>query len=76
MNPANLELLEQIADKHDASKAQVAISWLLSKANVVSIFESTNLDDIRENVAAADLELDDDEYALIDQISGINHLGK
>ena len=76
MNPANLELLEQIADKHDASKAQVAISWLLAKANVVSIFESTNLDDIRENVAAADLELDDDEYALIDQISGINHLGK
>ena len=46
---------------HDATPAQVALAWLIAKPNVVAIPGASSVEQLRHNVAAADLELDDKE---------------
>jgi len=60
--------LVEVAEKHDASPAQVSLAWLLSKENVVPIPKSATPEHIRDNYAALDLELDDEDVEKIDGI--------
>ena len=60
--------LVEIAEKHDATAAQVALAWLLSKPNVVAIPKSESESHIRENFDAQQLSLDSDDIARIDAI--------
>ena len=64
----DVEPIPEIARKHGATEAQVALAWVLSKDNVVAIPGSTNPDHMRDNLAARDLELDEEDVALIDSI--------
>ncbi len=57
-----------IADKHDTSPPVVSLAWLLSHDGVVAIPRSSSIDHIRENLAARDLELDDEDIERIDAI--------
>jgi len=59
--------LVEIAEEHDATAAQVSLAWLLAKGAAV-IPKSSSPDHIRENLAARDLTLDEDELARIDDI--------
>ncbi len=60
--------LEQAATRHDATPGQVALAWLLHRSPVMLPIPGTgSLEHLTENVAAAELELDDDEIAAIDQ---------
>jgi aryl-alcohol dehydrogenase-like predicted oxidoreductase len=56
-----IEALRRVASVHDATPAQVALAWLIAKPNVVAIPGASSLDQLRHNVAAADLDLDDKE---------------
>ena len=57
-NEAFVELLRRIAERHDATPAQVALAWLLAqKPWIVPIPGTTKLHRLEENIAAADLEL-------------------
>jgi aryl-alcohol dehydrogenase-like predicted oxidoreductase len=58
---ALIETLRRLAAAHDATPAQVALAWLVRKPNVVAIPGASSLEQLRHNVAAADLELSDDE---------------
>ncbi len=60
--------LVEIAEKHDATAAQVALAWLISKANVVAIPKSESESHIQENFNAEGLSLDSDDIAQIDEI--------
>lgn len=62
--------LQPIAEKHDATPAQVSLAWLLSKESVSVIPKASSEPHIRENLGALDLELDDEDIAQIDQIEG------
>lgn len=59
--------LEEIAEKHDASTAQVSIAWVQRKG-AVPIPKASTPAHIRENFAATDLELDDEDIRKIDDI--------
>ena len=52
-----IELLRRVAEAHDATPAQVALAWLIAKPNVVAIPGARSLDQLRHNVAAAELDL-------------------
>ena len=55
--------LETIADRHDASPRQIALAWLLRRApNTLPIPGSLSIDHVRENLAALEIQLSDDEY--------------
>jgi aryl-alcohol dehydrogenase-like predicted oxidoreductase len=55
--------LNEIGTRHAATAAQVALAWLIRKPNVVVIPGASSVRQVEENVAAADVELSDDEDA-------------
>lgn len=56
-----------IASAHDATAGQVALAWLLQRSPVTLPIPGTgSVSHLRENVAAADLTLTDDEMARLD----------
>lgn len=62
-------VLKEIADAHDATPAQVALAWLAHQDRVVVLPRSTSAERRRENLAALELDLDDDETSRLDELS-------
>ncbi len=58
--------LAAVARRHNASPAQVAIAWSLREGDVISIPKATDPAHVRDNAAAAELELDAADWAEID----------
>lgn len=54
-------VLASVADRHGATRSQVALAWLLRRPNVVVIPGASSVAQLELNAAAADLLLDDDE---------------
>jgi aryl-alcohol dehydrogenase-like predicted oxidoreductase len=55
--------LQRIAADHDASPSQLALAWLLKRSPVmVPIPGTSKVAHLEENVAAAEIELSDDEF--------------
>ena len=61
-NPALLE----VAARRRASAAQVALAWLLRQDGMIVIPKATRQEHVRDNRAAADLRLTDDDLAALD----------
>jgi alcohol dehydrogenase (NADP+) len=68
--PALLEnkVIHSIAEKNDVTPAQVLIKWAVDRDTIV-IPKSTNPGRIAENLASADVELDDDDHAKIKELN-------
>ena len=62
-------VIGEVAERHDASPAQVSLAWLLQKDNVAVIPKASSEDHIRDNLGALDLELDAED---IEEIDGID----
>jgi diketogulonate reductase-like aldo/keto reductase len=58
-----------VARKHDATPAQVAIQWLVRQPLVITIPKSSDLAHAQENLAALDVQLDDDDVAQLNTIT-------
>ncbi|WP_312911158.1 aldo/keto reductase [Natronosalvus caseinilyticus] len=59
---AHDDLLDEIAAEHDATRRQVALAWLLERADVILPIPGTsNPDHVESNVAASQLSLADDD---------------
>jgi aryl-alcohol dehydrogenase-like predicted oxidoreductase len=59
----------ETASKHGATPAQVALAWLLARyERMLPIPGTTSVAHLEENLAAADLELDADDLALLDGV--------
>ena len=59
--------LREVASRRDATPAQVALAWLLRQDGMIVIPKATKLDHVRENRAAADLLLSEDDLAALDR---------
>jgi pyridoxine 4-dehydrogenase len=58
--------LDEIAARHDASPGQVALAWLLWRSPVMLPIPGTSsVEHLEENVAAASLDLDEEELAAL-----------
>jgi pyridoxine 4-dehydrogenase len=56
-------IVDAIAKAHDASPGQVALAWVLKRSpNMLPIPGTSKVSHLEENVAAAQLELSDDEF--------------
>jgi hypothetical protein len=59
--------LDAVATAHDATRQQVALAWLLERSDVtLPIPGTSSVEHLEENVAAADLELTDEDLARLD----------
>jgi len=55
--------LAEIADRHGATPAQIALAWLLRRSpTMLPIPGTRSVEHVRENVAALDIELNDAEF--------------
>lgn len=64
--------LAEIARRHQASPAQVAIAWLLKRSPVmIPIPGTSKRAHLEENVAAADIELSDEEFEALADIPAL-----
>lgn len=52
-----IDAVRRVASAHDATPAQVALAWLIAQPNVVAIPGASSVEQLRHNVAAADLDL-------------------
>jgi aryl-alcohol dehydrogenase-like predicted oxidoreductase len=60
------ENLRAVAQRHDATPAQIALVWMLRRApNVIAIPGTTSLAHLEENVAAGALKLNDEDLATL-----------
>jgi aryl-alcohol dehydrogenase-like predicted oxidoreductase len=65
-----VDVLAEIGDGHGVSAAQVALAYLLRKPAVTSlVVGARTLDQLSDNLAAADLQLSDAEMERLDKVS-------
>jgi diketogulonate reductase-like aldo/keto reductase len=59
--------LGQIAQRHEATPAQIALAWVLRQDGVTAIPRAGNPEHVRENRAALDIQLTGQDLAELDQ---------
>jgi aryl-alcohol dehydrogenase-like predicted oxidoreductase len=65
-----LSALDEAAEEHHVTPAQVAIAWLIAQPGITAaIASATTLEQLQELMGAARLELDPDTLALLDAAS-------
>jgi aryl-alcohol dehydrogenase-like predicted oxidoreductase len=62
-------VMDRVARSHGATISQVALAWVLSHESVIAIPGASSIEQLRSNVYAADLELSDDEYLDLFEVS-------
>jgi aryl-alcohol dehydrogenase-like predicted oxidoreductase len=74
--PENLEragdliaALREVADAHGATPAQIALAWVIRRPAVVAIPGASSVEQLESNVAAADIELTDEQYRALNEAS-------
>jgi diketogulonate reductase-like aldo/keto reductase len=65
--PVN-ETLQTIANEYSATPYQIALAWLVAQRRVITIPMSRNPQHIRENFAAADIELGQEEFQRLTEL--------
>jgi aryl-alcohol dehydrogenase-like predicted oxidoreductase len=67
-----LEAMAPITRAHDCSAARISLAWLLAKPFVTSvIIGAKRMEQLEDNLAAADLELTADEMKTLDEVSAL-----
>jgi len=67
-----IDAMAPIAEAHDASVARVALAWLLQRKGVMSIIiGAKTVQQLDDNLAAADLTLSAEELATLDAVSAL-----
>ncbi len=59
--------LRPLAERHRATPAQVALAWVLAQPGVIAIPKAASSKHLQENLAAAQLPLDEADFAAIDR---------
>ncbi|MEJ2237019.1 MAG: aldo/keto reductase [Gemmatimonadales bacterium] len=68
----NLDVVDkvhEIAETRGVTSSQLALAWLLSRANITPIPGTTSVAHLEEDVAAAEISLTTDELAAIDAVA-------
>ena len=67
-NRALVEKVEEIAKEKDVKAGQLALAWVLAQGNdIVPIPGTKHIEYLKENIAAADIELTEEDLARLDE---------
>jgi diketogulonate reductase-like aldo/keto reductase len=65
-----VDALKEVASRHGASPARVAISWVLGRPGVSSVIVAARrVEQLEDNIGAVDLRLSDDDVRQLDAAS-------
>ncbi len=66
-----LRAVDDVAERHDASPAQVALAWLMARPGVTApIASATSTEQLEELIGAIDLDLDRADMESLNRVSG------
>jgi aryl-alcohol dehydrogenase-like predicted oxidoreductase len=72
-----LQALDQVAGKHQATPAQVALAWMMARPSITApIASATSVDQLNDLVRATGLQLDKASIELLNQASAYEQLEK
>lgn len=67
-----VDAMRGMADKRSVSVAQIALAWVLHQSAVTSvIIGAKRMDQLEDNLASAEVELDSDELAALEKVSAL-----
>jgi diketogulonate reductase-like aldo/keto reductase len=61
--------LRRVAERHEASPAQIALAWVLRRPNVLTIPKASKIEHVQQNREAADIALSSEDLAALDTLS-------
>lgn len=65
-----LARVEQVAQKHHATIAQIALAWIMARPGMIApITSATSVEQMRELLGAVDVRLAAEDLAVLDQVS-------
>ncbi len=64
-----LATLQEVGRAHGATPAQIALAWVVHQPAVAAIPGASSLEQLEQNVAAAEITLTDDEYQVLQAAS-------
>jgi len=65
-----LDALDQVAKQHSSTPARVALAWLMARPSITApISSASNLDQLKDLMAATALELDSSTIELLNRAS-------
>ena len=65
-----LSALDEVAKRHHSTPARVALAWLIARPSITApIASATNLDQLKDLIAATELELDRDSIEILNRAS-------
>jgi diketogulonate reductase-like aldo/keto reductase len=65
-----VDVLKEVASRHGASPARVALSWVLGRPAVSSVIVAARkVEQLEDNIGAVDLQLSEDDTRLLDSAS-------
>ena len=62
-------MLREVAKAHSATPAQIALAWVIQHPVVVAIPGASSVEQLESNIAAAEIQLADDEYQALQTAS-------
>ena len=65
------EAIDEVATAHGATPAQVSLAWVLAHPHTIAIPGARTIEQLEQNAAAADLELDDGEVRRLTTVAGL-----
>jgi aryl-alcohol dehydrogenase-like predicted oxidoreductase len=67
--------ISEVADKHRAAPAQIALAWLLHRSERILLIPGTSsIRHLEENIAAGDVELDEEDMGRLEEATPLDQL--
>ena len=60
-----IDILEKLSKKYGKTGNQIAVNWLISQENVVTITKTRNIDHLKENLGALDWKMESSDMELL-----------
>ena len=65
-----IQVVSEIANAHNKSPTQIAIAWCLAQPGITAVITGADtVERVRENCAAVDVQLSEDEYQRLDRVT-------
>jgi aryl-alcohol dehydrogenase-like predicted oxidoreductase len=65
-----LSALDEVSKRHDSTPARVALAWLIARPSITApIASATNLDQLKDLIAATELKLDGESIEILNRAS-------
>ena len=65
--PGHYPILDEMCDKYQKTPSQIAINWLTSQENIITLAKSTNLEHLQENLGAIGWHMEKDDIERLDK---------